>query len=146
MLVAGEARMRCRYAVLTALAWFLPFALVRAADKPDEVSAAKGKLIYVRYCASCHGTTGRGDGIVATELRVPPTDLTRLAEKAGGRFPEDVVTRSIDGRRTPRVHGTPDMPVWGEVFERTEGTDSLTVDSALRRVTHYIWSLQATKG
>jgi mono/diheme cytochrome c family protein len=138
--------MRYTYAMLATLAWFLPFAPVRAADKADEVSAAKGKIIYVRFCASCHGVTGRGDGTVATELRVPPTDLTRLAEKAGGRFIEDAVTRSIDGRRTPRVHGTPDMPVWGEVFERTEGTESLTVDSALRRVVHYIWSLQTTKG
>lgn len=138
--------MRCTYAMLATLAWSLPFTAVQAADKADPVSAAKGKIIYERYCASCHGVTGRGDGTVAPELRVPPTDLTRLAEKAGGRFPEEGVTRSVDGRRTIRVHGTGDMPVWGEVFTRTEGTESLTVDSALRRVVHYIWSLQTTKG
>jgi mono/diheme cytochrome c family protein len=132
--------------VLATLACLLPLGPVRAADRPDEVSAAKGKIIYVRYCASCHGMTGRGDGTVASELRVPPADLTRLAERAGGRFPEDAVTRSIDGRRTARVHGTADMPVWGEVFGRAEGTEAMTVESALRRVVHYIWSLQATKG
>ena len=52
--------MRCRYAMLATLACFLPFAAVQAADKADPVSAAKGKIIYVRYCASCHGVTGRG--------------------------------------------------------------------------------------
>ena len=135
-----------RYAMLATLASVLPIAPMGAADKADPVSATKGKTIYVRYCASCHGVTGRGDGTVATELRVPPTDLTRITEKAGGRFPEEAVTRSIDGRRTIRVHGAPDMPVWGEVFEGTEGTESQTVDSALRRVVHYIWSLQTTKG
>jgi len=138
--------MWCRNAILAALACVLPFAPAGAADKPDEASAARGKVIYVRFCASCHGVTGRGDGTVATELRLPPTDLTRIADKAGGRFPEEAVTRSVDGRRTLRVHGSPDMPVWGEVFERTEGAEALTVDSALRRVVHYIWSLQTTKG
>jgi hypothetical protein len=34
------------------------------------------------------------------------------------------------------------MPVWGEVFARTSGTGASRVDSAVARITHYIWSIQ----
>lgn len=117
-------------------------AAASAQDRPDPAAAAKGEIIYVRYCGSCHGTQGRGDGILAPDLRVPPTDLTRLAAKAGGRFQFDEVRRSVDGRKTVRGHGSADMPVWGEVFPRASGTDSPDTESAIWRLTHYIWSIQ----
>jgi len=117
----------------------------RAAERPEPEAAAKGKVIYQRYCASCHGREARGDGPLAPDLRVPPSDLTRLAEKNAGRFPFDRVARSIDGRQTTRGHGTPDMPVWGEIFPRTAGTESPSVDSAVGRIAHYLWSIQAAR-
>ena len=116
-----------------------------AAERPDPAAAAKGKLIYQRYCTSCHGSEGRGNGPLAAELRTAPTDLTRLAEKNTGRFPVELVARSIDGRRTVRAHGAPDMPVWGEIFPRTGGTDSPSVDSAVGRITQYVWSIQTPR-
>jgi len=114
-------------------------------QKPDEAAAAKGRIIYQRYCGNCHGTGARGDGPLASELRTPPTDLTRLAVKNGGRFPFAAVTQAVDGRKSTRGHGAPDMPVWGEVFPKTSGTDSPSVESAVGRLTHYLWSIQATK-
>ena len=119
--------------------------LGRAAERPDPDAAAKGKVIYQRYCASCHGSDARGNGPLAADLRVAPSDLTRLAEKANGRFPFDLVARSIDGRQTTRGHGTPDMPVWGEIFPKTAGTESPSVNSAVGRIAHYLWSIQATR-
>ena len=124
---------------------FIALALASSAsaqNRPDPGAAAKGKVIYVRYCGSCHGTAGQGDGAIAPDLRVLPTDLTRLAAKAGGRFPFEGVRRSIDGRNTTRGHGSPDMPVWGEVFPRTSGTDSPDTESATWRIAHYLWSIQ----
>lgn len=118
---------------------------VGAAEGPDAKAAAKGKLIYQRYCGSCHGPEARGDGPIAADLRVPPTDLTRLAEKNGGKFPFEAVVRAIDGRKETRGHGAPDMPVWGEVFPKTAGTESPSVSSAVGRITHYLWTLQKTK-
>jgi mono/diheme cytochrome c family protein len=114
-----------------------------AQEKPDAAAAAKGQIIYVRYCASCHGVAGRGDGAIARDLRVPPTDLTRLAAKRGGRFPVDAVQQSIDGRKATPGHGAPDMPVWGEIFPRTAGTDSPNTESATWRIAQYLWSIQA---
>jgi mono/diheme cytochrome c family protein len=109
---------------------------------PDAQAAAEGKRIYQRYCAVCHGEDGTGNGPLATELRMPPADLTRLASANNGVFPLQAVAMAIDGRGTTRAHGTPDMPVWGEVFGRTTGTGASRVDSAVARITHYIWSIQ----
>lgn len=113
-----------------------------AARQPDPAAAAKGKIIYARYCASCHGPEARGDGPTAADLRVPPPDLTTLASRSGGTFPFDAVAQAIDGRKTTRGHGSPDMPVWGEVFERTQGTDAPSPATAVGRITQYLWTLQ----
>ena len=114
-------------------------------DKMDSAEATMGQVVFARYCAACHGRAGRGDGPVAPGLVRKPIDLALLAVKNNGKFPYDKVLRAIDGRDTPRVHGTPDMPVWGEVFAKTTGTDAPNVDEALRRITHYVWSLQQQK-
>jgi mono/diheme cytochrome c family protein len=73
--------------------------------------------MFVRYCASCHGTEGRGDGPLAGALTRPPADLTRLAAKSGGHYDERAVMSVIDGRRPVVEHGTREMPVWGAIFE-----------------------------
>lgn len=113
-----------------------------AARQPDLAAAAKGKITYARYCGSCHGPEARGDGPTAADLRVPPPDLTTLAARSGGTFPFDAVAQAIDGRKSTRGHGSPDMPVWGEVFERTQGTDAPSPATAVGRITHYLWTLQ----
>jgi mono/diheme cytochrome c family protein len=119
-------------------------AILRAPAGPDPAAAAQGKIIYARYCASCHGAEGRGDGPVAADLKVRPANLQTLATKNGGSFPFEKVTRAIDGRQKTRGHSTPDMPVWAEVFPKTAGTDSPSVESAVGRIAHYLWSIQRT--
>ena len=76
-----------------------------------------GRRAYSVYCASCHGKAGRGDGPVAADLKVEPTDLTRLAARNDGRFPRDRTYQAIDGRLLVRGHGTSEMPVWGATFQ-----------------------------
>jgi mono/diheme cytochrome c family protein len=129
-------------AALVALGLMSLPCLARAESRPDATAAAKGKIIYQRYCTSCHGAQARGDGPLASDLKVPPADLTQLAAANEGKFPFDRVARSIDGRLKTRGHGTPDMPVWGEVFPKTKGTESSTVESAVNRITQYLWSIQ----
>jgi len=130
---------RIRFAAAL-LALALPAAAQQAHH--DSSQASMGQVIYFRYCAACHGREGRGDGPVAPGLVRKPIDLTALASKNGGTFPYEKVARAIDGRETSRSHGTPDMPVWGEVFAKTAGTDSATVEGAVKRITHYVWSIQ----
>lgn len=72
--------------------------------------------MYRRFCASCHGVSGKGDGPAAPSLRNAPTDLTTLARRSGGRFKYKQVMAIIDGRTAIAAHGSRDMPVWGHVF------------------------------
>jgi mono/diheme cytochrome c family protein len=70
--------------------------------------------LYERFCASCHGEAGFGDGPVAPALKVMIPDLTRMYQRNGGKFPEERVRRIIDGREVFPIHGSRYMPVWGQ--------------------------------
>lgn len=94
-------------------AFLLALATGCVETRTDE---ATGEQLYLRYCASCHGISGRGDGSLAASLVPPPTDLTLLAQRAGGKFDETSVMMAIDGRRLVVQHGPREMPVWGAVF------------------------------
>lgn len=84
----------------------------------------RGFPAYQRYCQSCHGEWGKGDGRVAKWLKVPPTDLTRISESNAGEFPAERLARVIDGREEVRAHGSREMPIWGKVFaEDVEGAE-----------------------
>jgi mono/diheme cytochrome c family protein len=83
--------------------------IVEAAAAADQPSA--GATLYRRYCASCHGVAGAGDGPVAEGLSPKPTDLRRLDADVPS------IMQAIDGRRTLRAHGDSRMPVWGHVLE-----------------------------
>ena len=43
---------------------------------PTAASLASGKASYAKYCAACHGDTGKGDGPHAAAHTPPPADLT----------------------------------------------------------------------
>lgn len=96
-------------------------------EASDHAQTA-GEVSYRRYCASCHGIAGRGDGPVAAALDPRPTDLTKL--ESG----EAELMKQIDGRRTIRAHGTAAMPVWGEVFEQSLIGEPHRRRTALQRV------------
>lgn len=42
----------------------------------DSGDVKAGRELYVRYCATCHGDTGRGDGSSAASFASKPADLT----------------------------------------------------------------------
>ena len=46
---------------------------------------ARGKALYAKHCAACHGAGGRGDGPAAKGLEPPPSsfhDLERMAQRS----------------------------------------------------------------
>jgi mono/diheme cytochrome c family protein len=116
--------------------------VVKTATGPDLGEAAGGEVIYLRYCAACHGKGLKGDGPVASGLNKKPPDLSQLARGNKGVFPFDKVAAMIDGRKSTRMLGTPDMPVWGEIFAVTQGTEAPNAESAVKRITNYIWARQ----
>jgi mono/diheme cytochrome c family protein len=100
----------------------LPLVLLGLPACGQTTADTSGRDTFLRHCASCHGGEGKGDGPLAASLTKPPADLTRIAERNGGRFDERAVMAVIDGRREVAAHGDRDMPVWGVVFEE-EGRD-----------------------
>ncbi len=104
-----------------------------------------GDQLFQRFCASCHGKFGYGDGPVAPSIKVLIPDLTQLSKRAGGRFPADRVREIIDGRAVLPAHGTRPMPVWGYELEAQvpENQPSRAVAQGLiDRLVEYLSSIQ----
>lgn len=104
-----------------------------------------GQGLFLQHCASCHGESGEGTGPVAASLARPPSDLTRIAERNGGRFDEADVMHVIDGRRAVTEHGPREMPVWGAVFEEQGRPGHYPAYTSLlhsRALTEYLRSIQ----
>ena len=60
--------------------------------QPRKLS--KGEVLYIRYCADCHGWEGRGNGPAAEFMRVQTPVLQHseiLAEKSEGQFVDSVL-------------------------------------------------------
>lgn len=60
-------------------------------------SVARGKAVYLKECAQCHGTTGEGGGPASLGLGVAPPDLTGLTMRNDGFFPREFVQRFVLG-------------------------------------------------
>jgi mono/diheme cytochrome c family protein len=117
------------------------------ATRPTEVIAIEGRDLYMRYCASCHGNSGTGDGPVAAALEPRPADLTRLRERYGEASPLRQTIAAIDGRQPVRAHGNSAMPVWGEIIEREMkerkiGWPHATTIQRERLIAEYVMTLQ----
>ena len=107
-----------------------------------RTSSSSGSEMYRAYCAACHGLGGKGDGPASSALKSAATDLTQLAKRNSGRFPELQVFGAIDGDLRVPAHGSKDMPVWGAVF-RGMGDNSVSgAKLRIRNLTRYIESLQ----
>ncbi|MEJ0039886.1 MAG: cytochrome c [Gammaproteobacteria bacterium] len=136
------------------LAWLaLTVALSACASGEGGRSAASGsqvaggERIYKLSCAACHGADARGTGPVAPLLTVPVPDLTRVAQRHGGEFPELEIFRIIDGQSDLAGHGPRHMPVWGYEFFGDDADDEVAHRRAtdkVDRLVAYLRSIQRT--
>jgi len=103
--------------------------LPHAALAQQKLGASAGKSIFIKYCVTCHGVDGKGNGPDAHLLSKKPADLTQIAKKNHGTFPSQRVARVIDGRKgyidvagniQPAAHGPREMPIWGVRFAESE--------------------------
>ena len=115
-----------------------------AAQGQEEMKqSVPGGEVYRTYCASCHGTTARGDGPLAGAMTRKPADLAEIAKRNGDVYPSDLVFKVIDGRQKVRGHGGPDMPVWGDAFKRSrDGGDEERVKAVIKSLVDYLETLQ----
>lgn len=126
----------------------LALTAANVADEPQTTKtpavrkpSMSGKEMFQYYCASCHGKDAKGDGPAAFALKKPPSDLTVLAQKNGGKFPTDNVMNSISGV-SESVHGDKEMPVWGPFFSSMSGGNADVAKMRVRNLTRYIESQQ----
>ena len=133
----------------------------RPAAGAEDPGVVQGQKLYTKYCASCHGPAGKGDGPQAASTTPKASDLTQVAKNNGGKFPFYEVMLLIEGRRPtsqnadaslpglPKAHGDPKMPAWGEVFSRQEMSAGTSLDLQLQttgkimEITEYLQSIQA---
>jgi mono/diheme cytochrome c family protein len=102
------------------MAAILACTAVHAEDTHNTATAAH---LYQASCSGCHGREARGDGPVARFLTVEVPDLTRIAARRGGIFPDEEIFRIVDGQADLRAHGPRHMPVWGYEFFGADGDD-----------------------
>jgi len=107
------------------------------------VNAASGQEMFKSYCAVCHGEDAKGSGPAASALKVPPTNLTTLTQKNGGKYPAMHVSSVIRGEADLPAHGTKDMPVWGSLFFRLSQGHEAEVQQRIANLNQYIESIQA---
>jgi mono/diheme cytochrome c family protein len=113
-----------------------------ADQKGHSVQSVQGSVLYGAYCASCHGLDGRGNGPVAAVLKVPPPDLTRITQRHGGKFPRELVEKTILGENAATIaHGSREMPVWGPIFGQIEWDQDLRA-VRVRNLSDYLASIQ----
>ena len=114
--------------------------------RAGEGADSPGRATYLRYCGACHGPKGEGDGVAAIGLTPKPANLTGIAARNGGQFPAAQVAARIDGSQPLAVHGSSEMPVWGELLRAEESPDVNThaaVRGKLMLLTEYLRSIQA---
>lgn len=104
-----------------------------------------GREMYAKYCASCHGVAGKGDGPAAPAFKHPPTNLTRLATNNGGKFPIDSVVYTLKFGPSAPAHGNIQMPIWNNIFREMNwySMDDSIPQIRTRVLTEYIKTLQA---
>ncbi len=101
-----------------------------------------GAEIYRDYCATCHGKDAKGDGPTASALKTRPPDLTVLAQKNRGRFPDGEVYQVVKWGGGISGHGSKEMPVWGKVFMANGKRSEREVDLRIRALIRYLDSVQ----
>lgn len=139
-----------RYASIIGRAAIVALCLALGAGTPVFAEQEQsGRQLYLRYCGTCHGPQGKGDGVASSFMRPSPPDLTRLADRNGGTFSVDAVAKAIDGREMPRVHGDPFMPVWGTVLREDPAKPGAPkvggnqyADDTIRAIAEYLKTIQ----
>jgi mono/diheme cytochrome c family protein len=102
-----------------------------------------GLQLYKTYCAVCHGNDLKGNGPISPDFKNPPSDLTTLAQRHEGKFPNAYVEDLLrNGVKKPAQAKT-EMPTWGPIFASIPGTDSELVSIRIVNLTNYIKAMQA---
>lgn len=131
-------RIACLAGVV-ALGWAAASPTSRSAGL--EPKTPRGEQSYERYCAACHGSSGRGDGALARYLETRPSDLSLLSRSHEGFYPANLVRHALDGTRVPKARGA--MPDWSESLRPgAPGASRLSAAETVDGIVEYVETLQ----
>ncbi|PKL77538.1 MAG: hypothetical protein CVV27_05150 [Candidatus Melainabacteria bacterium HGW-Melainabacteria-1] len=82
-----------------------------------------GKKIYAQRCATCHGTSGKGDGPTGKSLTPKPRDFTK-AKFSFAKNDAELVAFIKKGKAP--------MPAWGSVLNQTQIQDVIAYIHTLK--------------
>ena len=134
--------------ILLSVALVTPLGIARPQEKREQKAVARqasltsGKETFLKYCASCHGETGTGNGPVAVALKPPPSDLTMVSKRHEGKYPAGYIAAVLKFGRSLASHGSDEMPVWGARFRELDPARDQTGQQHIDDVVAYIASLQ----
>jgi mono/diheme cytochrome c family protein len=89
---------------------------------------SQGKALFARYCATCHGDEGRGDGQNASNLTPPPPDLTVASHVADSALLAKVIAEG-----SAAVGRSALSPPWGRNLSAQEIDDLVAYCRTLAR-------------
>lgn len=91
---------------------------------PMDLSVARGKIVYGRYCAICHGESGEGDGFNAYNVKAT-YGLTPTSFADSSTFASVRADSALEAIRNggPAVGKSPAMPPWGRTLTRGDLID-----------------------
>jgi mono/diheme cytochrome c family protein len=86
---------------------------LRSEEQTAGLSYAEGqgRHLFERYCATCHGDAGKGDGQNASNLNPAPPDLTGSKNLADAAY-----VRRVIAEGSVAVGRSPLSPPWGRTL------------------------------
>ncbi len=81
----------------------------------DPAAAQAGATTYETYCASCHGSTGQGDGPAGGSLDPKPADLGETAAATGADYLHWVIAEG-----GPAAGLSPSMAAYKDILSDEE--------------------------
>lgn len=103
--------------VVTLIVLALGFALPLLGAPADQENNPLGRQLFVRHCARCHGSDGKGSAAIAEAMIPGVPDLTAIPWDGGPRATLRV-KNIISGEMTVPSHYSREMPLFGERFRR----------------------------
>lgn len=84
------------------------------AEHPLEGNPELGRQLYGRYCISCHGESGKGDGVMASLVQIRPADHTDagLMNRMGNKEISQII---LNGDSKNGY-----MPAWSGVLSKAD--------------------------
>ena len=111
--------------------------------KPSEENVLSGARLYKQLCAACHGNDLKGNGPAPYPFKDVPPDLTTLARRHGGTFPDAYVSHVLRNGVSMPAHGPAEMPIWGTDFIAGDRLDEAQATSRIASLSNYLKAHQA---